>query len=248
MADDKIPGLVPLSKASLKLLRGTARKEPELCFADESIAAYAAFRGHVYNPQSVLYPSCGFDASPARVFPNVTFVDIDIGGNEGCVRKLQEAGLHAFRQDIRDYTPQELHDLLILLNPCIRTEWASRHLKPGGYVLANDYHGNASEMHRQPEQFTLWGVIDSGRDGNRAVVSRNLEHLFEPVANEEELRTFRPDYYAFLNKIFRVMAMNTPDFNADGPFEEVWARYRGIMSEGMPSKRVAGRYIFIKNP
>jgi hypothetical protein len=55
-------------------------------------------------PNSVLYPSCGFDASPAKVFSNVTFVDIE------------------------DYTPTQKHDLLILLNPAISSFRATKHL------------------------------------------------------------------------------------------------------------------------
>jgi len=155
-----------------------SRKEPQIYFSDDLIAIYTAFCDQVYRPQSVLYPSCAFDASPARVFDNVTFVDIE-NGSEGCVRKLQEAGLQAIKQDIKTYTPEDLHDLLILLNPTIPTEWASRHLKSGGYVIANNYHGNASEMYHQPDQFNLWGTIDfvekDRRKGdNRVVVSRNL--------------------------------------------------------------------------
>jgi len=109
--------------------------EPKLSFSDDLITLYTAFKNQVYNPKSVLNPSCGFDASPAKVFDNVTFVDI-AKDNAGCIKKLQEAGFHAIKQDIRDYKPNEEHDLLILINPVIPTEWASRHLKSGGYVLA----------------------------------------------------------------------------------------------------------------
>ncbi len=230
--------------------RNSPREEPQIYLSEELIAIYTAFREQVHNPQSVLYPSCGFDASPARIFDNVTFVDIE-DGNERCVAKLQEAGLQALKQDIRTYRPQELHDLLILLNPAIPTEWASRHLQPGGYVISNNYHGNASEMHRQPDQFTLWGVInfaekDRRKGDNQVVVSRNVEDLFQPVANEEELQRFRPEYYDFLQMLFPSFALNMPDFSAEGPFEEVWANYREMMREGMPSKRVADRYIFVK--
>jgi len=227
-----------------------SRKELQIYFSDDLIAIYTAFCDQIYSPQSVLYPSCAFDASPARVFDNVTFVDIE-NGSEGCVRKLQEAGLQAIKEDIKTYTPGDLHDLLILLNPTIPTEWASRHLKSGGYVIANNYHGNASEMYHQPDRFNLWGTIDfvekDRRKGdNRVVVSRNLEDLFQPVANEVELKKFRPEYHEFLQRVFESFATNMGNFSADGPFEKVWANYRKIMHEGMPSKRVADRYVFVK--
>lgn len=226
-------------------------EEPQIYFADDLIALYTAFRDEVYNPQSVLYPSCGFDASPARVFDKVTFVDIEKEGNEGCVEKLQEAGLDAVKADIKVYEPNDLHDLLILLNPAIPTQWASRHLKSGGYVIANDYHGNASEMYNLPDQFALWGTMafaekDRRKGDNRIVISRDLDDLLQPVADEEELRRFRPEYYEFLQRVFLSLASNMPTFSADGPFEEVWKNYRKLMDEGMPSKRVADRYIFMK--
>ncbi len=254
MADKKDikPGeFANIPKADFEFpVRNKRRGGYQIEFVDDLIAIYTAFRDQVYNPQSVLYPSCGFDASPAKVFANVTFVDIE-DGNEGCVRALQEAGLHALKQDIRTYTPKDLHDLLILLNPATPTEWASRHLKSGGYVLANDYHENASEMYRQPEQFTLWGVIDFAEQDRRkkdarVVVSRNLEDLFQPVANEEELKRFRPEYYELVKGVSYSLTMNMPNFSADRPFEKVWADYREMMKEGMPSKRVADRYIFVK--
>src|SRR3989344_4510052 len=118
--------------------------EPSIYF-DDLIAIYTAFRDHIYSPQSVLYPSCGFDGSPARVFTQVTFVDVE-NGNEGCIKRLVDVGLHAIKQDIQSYSPTKPHDLLILLNAAIPTAWASKHLISGGFVLTNDYQesfGNA---------------------------------------------------------------------------------------------------------
>jgi hypothetical protein len=219
--------------------------DQKIYFANDLIAIYTAFKNQVYNPQSVLYPSCGFDASAAKVFDNVTFVDKE-SGNEGCIKKLEEAGLHALKQDIRTYAPESLHDLLIILNPAIPTEWASRHLRSGGYVLANDYHVNASEMYKQQDKFTLWGVINLAEmEPGIATVSRDLEGYFDPVKDENELKHFRPWDYEFLQGFFKTLA-NMGGFNADRPFGECWAEYRQIAQEGMPSKREAHRYIFVK--
>ncbi len=151
-------------------------KANQISFSDSSIAIYNSFREQVYSPQSVLYSSCGYDASPAKVFENVTFVDIE----EGCVKKLQEAGLHALKQNIKTYIPKDLHDLLILLCPATPPGWATRHLKPGGYVIADEWHQTATNIYRQPQKFTLLGTIDVKRDKS-VVISRNLDDLFEPV-------------------------------------------------------------------
>ena len=157
-----------------------------------------------------MYPSCGFDASPARVFPNVTFVDAE-KGNEGCVQLLQEAGLKAIKTDIREYHPAEEHDLLILLNPAIPAEWATCHLSTGGYIIANDYHGSASQLAQKPDQFLLFGSIDlvnmpgQNKDG-KAIISRNIEGLFEQVSSPEEFRRLRPDAFEFKAGLINSMA------------------------------------------
>ena len=82
------------------LSRREKKNEEPIYFAKDLQAMYTVFRDQIHNPASVLYPSCGFDASPTRVFNNVTFVDKE-EGNEGCVAKLQEAGFHALKMDIR---------------------------------------------------------------------------------------------------------------------------------------------------
>lgn len=226
-------------------------EEPKIYFADDLIAIYTAFRDQVYNPQSVLYPSSGFDASPAKVFRNVTFVDKE-DGNEGCVAKLQEAGLRALKQDIQQYTPTQEHELLILLNPAIPTEWASQHLKSGGYIIANDYHGNASEMYQSPDRFTLWGVIDfiekDRRKGdNQVVISKDITDLFVPAESGEELKRLRPFDYEFISTSYP-HSLRSQNIEPAAKFEDMYVQFQRMMraSEQLPSKRVTDRYIFVK--
>ncbi len=63
--------------------------ENEIYYSQSLISLYSAFRDEIFNPKSVLYPSCGFDGSPVKVFDKVTFVDLE-NGNEGCVIGLQK--------------------------------------------------------------------------------------------------------------------------------------------------------------
>lgn len=224
-------------------------KEQDIYFAEDLIAIYTVFRDQVYDPQSVLYPCCGFDASPAKVFKKVTFVDLE-NGSQGCVRKLQEAGFRALKQDIRTYTPTELHDLLILLNPAIPTEWASKHLQSGGYVIANDYHKNAAEMHYLRDQFTLIGVInivDRTKERQKAEVSRDITDLFVPVQDEEELKRHRPDTHDFISKTYPHI-LRSMRIEPAQKFEDMYAQFQRLMHEPehLPAKRVADRYIFVK--
>lgn len=226
-------------------------QKPKIYFADDLISIYTAFRDQVHNPKSVLYPSCGFDASPARVFPNVTFVDIE-HGSEGCVAALKEAGLNAIKTDIREYRTSEAHDLLVLLNPAINPEWATRHLIRGGYVIANDYHNSASRLAQQPDQFLLFGTIDfieqdRRKNDNRAVISRNIEDLFVPVENIEEFARLRPDDFNFTKEMVESFAeRGILKVHPSATLREKWEAHMETMKLGMPYKRVAERYIFVK--
>ena len=222
---------------------------PSPQYHDDLIAIYTAFRDQVHNARAVLHPSCANDASPSKVFDAVTYVDIDTAAME----LFRKHRLDAHGQDIRDYKPVKEHDLLILLNPQIPTEWASRHIRNGGYILTNNYHGNATDMYKQPDKFEMVGVIDfvesdSRKGDNRVVFSRNLEGLFQPVKDFEELREARPEACDFIRASFDpLFRMYRGDRRGDTE-EERYKIVKEMMgeSEELPAKRVADRYIFVK--
>lgn len=218
--------------------------EPQ--YHDDLVAIYRAFQEQVMKPKSVLHPSCAYDASPSKVFDAVTYVDID----QIAMQVFRDHGLDAHGQDIREYRPTKEHDLLILLNPCIATEWASQHLKSGGYILANDYHKNASGMYRKPDAFEFVGALDfvekdRRKEDNRVVYSQNLEGLFEPVQDFEELQRLRPDAHAF---ILRAYGGIWKQAGIQGTEEEKYLQAQELMGNErvLPAKRVAERYVFVK--
>lgn len=210
---------------------------------DESIALYTVFRDNVYVPESVLYPASGRDASPACVFKRVRFVDID----REAIEDLRAVGLEGVHQDIGAY--QGVHDLLILQNAGFPPALFAQNLVHGAFILANDYKSDASRLLTHPD-FALWGSItltDKRRGGMRVALARDLTHFFESVADEAELRHFRPAYAAFLEKLFRANATNNPRYDPKRPFAEQWAEHRTRLEQGMPAKRVADVYLFVKN-
>ncbi len=218
-------------------------------YHDDLIAIYRAFRDQVHNARAVLHPSCAYDASPSKVFDIVTYVDID----QEAMHVFQEHGLDAHGQDIREYKPAKEHDLLILLNPQIPTEWASQHIREGGYVLANNYHGNATGMHKRPDAFELVGTLDfvekDRRKGDmRVVYSQNLKGLFEPVRNFEELRELRPEAYEFMKSTFEHLYKSYRGKRSGDTFEERYKIVKEMMgeSEELPAKRIVERYVFMK--
>jgi len=227
---------------------GKPVKKTEPIYSNDLIAVYTAFRDQVYAARSVLHPCCEYNASPAKVFDNATFVDLDAAAME----LFKRFGLKAHRHDIREYKPTEEHDLVILLNPEIQTEWATQHLRSGGYVLSNDYHENATWMHEHPEQFTLVGVIDfveqdRRKNDNRVVVSRDVNGLFVPVKDGEELMRLRPDIYEYLMKSMPFM-IKLEGGKVGDTFEDNYARFAPLMNKptALPAKKVADWYIFMK--
>jgi len=159
------------------------KSNPEVYFGEDLVAMQTLFRNQVFNPESVLYPSCGFDGSPAKVFRDVTFLDSE-EGNRGCIELLKKLGFKALKQDITNYKPAKPHDLLILLNPQFRSELALPHLADRGFVLANNYHRNASQILAMPN-FELLGTIDFSQN---PVLTRGTKNLRLP---QDQLYAFR---------------------------------------------------------
>ena len=73
-----------------------SKKVQKITFSNDLISIYYKFQELIYNPSLVLYPSSEFNASSARVFKNVTFVDIENRNGRG-ILKLKETGLHALK-------------------------------------------------------------------------------------------------------------------------------------------------------
>ena len=134
----------------------------------ELIHKYRMFQKKIYTPKHVLYPSCGSDISPIKGFPNskIALLDrdpeaIELLHKNGVERKRE--GIKLICSDISEYHPKNPHDLLILLNPQYTTSKAVHTLMHGGYIIANNYHGNAQEMFKAPEKYDfVAGIKENG--------------------------------------------------------------------------------------
>lgn len=236
---------------NIMIVKPQATMPGNLEFGADSIAIYRAFKEQVYNPSSVLYPSCGFDASPIEAFGNVTFVDLEKGGNnEGCIETLRHRGLKALKQDIREYTPLEMHDLLILLNPSVPHEWATRHLVKGGWVIANNYHRTAWEIN-EDSNFELWGAINTEKKRKnvpvKVSISRDLTDLLVPVKDMKEFKELRPREFKLILGLTNSWINNEEITSLKtASIDEKCDAYLEMMRLRRPSKRVAERYIFVK--
>lgn len=218
---------------------------------DSMVAVYTAFRDAVSDPASVLYPCCGWDASPSAVFRRVTYVDREDWGR-GSMESFRQAGLDARKLDIKDYQPAEAHDMLILMKPRIPTEWASRHIVPGAYILSDDHNENAKEMRDDPLRYRMIGGISFlNRDPYaldfRVFVTLDTTDLLVPVKDEQELKEHRPDHHRFITTTYPPV-MQMVGHEVPAKFEDMYLKFVRHMGwrEELPARRVADYYIFVK--
>jgi hypothetical protein len=133
----------------------------EPSYSEDLIEIYQFFQSEFGLPRRVFYPCCDRDASPTRAFPKSEVIQLDI--SEDAVDLLKRHGIEALSGDVRKYRPEEKFDLLILLNPCIKTRNATHTIKRGGHIIANDYHGNTTQMLRNPFKYKFHGTIHHGK-------------------------------------------------------------------------------------
>ena len=157
------------------------------------MVAYMAFRYQVYSPRHVLHGCCAKDNSAAIAFgrDKVTFVDTD----DRAMQELRADGCRALTEDMARYRPNQLHDVVVVINSSGMDRWHARHLKPGGFFLVNNYHGAAEELYANPRIYEMWGSISVKRegDGMTAVVSRDVSNLLVPVQSFAELMQLDPE-------------------------------------------------------
>ena len=136
---------------------------PKPYFAEDLIEQYTFFRENIHNPKRVFYPCCNLDISPLRGFPDSEVVLMD---NEKGLREIMEQeGVEQFVSgDVLTYNPNSPFDLVIALNPSLTSRDLTKHISNRGYVLANNWHNNASQL-LEDNRFEGMGTIDRNDKG-----------------------------------------------------------------------------------
>lgn len=142
--------------------------------------------------QRALYPGSYIDVCPSFVIPDVTYVDTDRRARAFFADRDAVQALVADRQRYQDpatiafhpvdYTtplplPDQSVDLLISLYAGFISPACTRYLRPRGFLLVNDSHGDASMAFLDPE-YTLCGVIDEHEETYR-LETASLEDYFQ---------------------------------------------------------------------
>lgn len=155
----------------------------------ELFAALAA----AYPVRRVLYPGSYVDITPSWVFPSVTYVDTDrrakrFFADVAGVRDLVHARRrHGDDPEIvfhhADYTgdldePTASFDLLVSLYAGFVSPSCTRYLRRGGWLLANDSHGDASMAQLDPG-YQLVAAVHH-RPGRYRLETEQLDAYFVP--------------------------------------------------------------------
>jgi len=146
----------------------------------------------------VLYPGSYVHLSPSFIFPSVVYVDTDRRtkqffadhtGVEALVnarKRYDESPEITFHH--ADYTtdldePDESFELLISLYAGFVSEACKRYLRVGGWLVANNTHGDAS-MASIDSDYEFVAAIKH-RSGSYQLDSRNLDLYFAPKGDVE---------------------------------------------------------------
>ncbi len=144
-----------------------------------------------YSIERALYPGSYVDLSPSTAIPSVTYVDTDARAarffaDTDLVRaELAGRTRPGAGQEVRflaaDYTrvldvPDGGVDLIISLYTGPMWEYARRYLRPGGWLLANTSHGDASLAALDPG-LQLVAVVHHRNDRYRLSTGRLDEYL-----------------------------------------------------------------------
>ncbi|MBI2629874.1 hypothetical protein HYW76_02120 [Candidatus Pacearchaeota archaeon] len=149
------------------------------------VEQYEFFRNKIYEPKRVFYPCSNLDISPIAGFPNSEVVLMDRNNEVG--EAMRREGVRQFIQaDVLTYTPETPFDLVIILDPELRSKDLVKHLVTGGYAIANNWHNNASQLLKD-SRFKGIGTID--RDERRIYLAEDFSKI--------EPRQFLNYFYVF---------------------------------------------------
>lgn len=161
---------------------------------DDFLAGVNAFVQE-FQPRTdiVYYPGSNTHIGPSKVdgFKDSRVIYAD--SEYMPVKALQEAGYEAHFVDAEEYNPGKV-DILILLN-----FWAEKPptlVKPGGYVICNNWWGAAARLYAD-NNFELVGALVDSEGEEARLVREDVDQYMTPVQSEEEWRELYAENYKY---------------------------------------------------
>lgn len=159
------------------------------------VASYKLFR-ESFQPQlaTIYYPSCGFDISATKAFPDSRIIYVDKDGK--AIRALKKLGLEAYCADVHKFALEGSVDAVILQNQAVKIDTPVSKSRIGGFVLCNDYHSAATDL-RKKGNFRLVGIVREDTGSKMLFVDKeSLDDYWKPVETEEEFRNALPGFHS----------------------------------------------------
>ncbi|MEM9039284.1 MAG: class I SAM-dependent methyltransferase [Actinomycetota bacterium] len=190
---------------------------------DDRVRFFGAVAEALPDVRTVLYPGSYVDIAASVWFDDVTYVDLDrrtprFFGQHAAVGELvarkrsaigrptEPAPTITFHHaDYREPLPvdDESVDLLVSMYAGFISEHCSRSLRPGGHLVTNNSHGDASMATLDPG-FALVAVVTS-ESGHYRVVDHDLDRFLVP-------KNGAPPTRDELHRTQRGIAYTTPAF------------------------------------
>jgi hypothetical protein len=162
---------------------------------DERIGLFECVRSE-FGPRIGLYPGCFVHVAPSFVIPRMYYVDSDRNAHrffaQGVAKKVvaqrrvydEPFHIEFFHQDYHKMIPIEEGgvELLVSQYAGFVSEACKKYLARGGYLVANNSHGDAG-LAWCDREFALVAVVD--RRGDRwSLKTRDLDEYFIPASPE----------------------------------------------------------------
>lgn len=202
---------------------------------EDLVAQYQVFSKFLgFQPRRIYHPCSADDISPTYGFPDskVVYADKD----QKFMGAIQKLGLDATVADATQFDPGEV-DLVILLNPGISPDVPVSHLVEGGYVLCNDHHTTATDLHTNNSYEFIGGITRTAE--GYVVDIENPENYWQQVETDEQ---FRLAAYSQGNASYE-LALELVKAKT-GKEENVLAEYKKIIDEHRRIAREENAEIF----
>jgi hypothetical protein len=186
------------------------------------VAKYELFKDRIHPNADVVYHPCGGnDVSPSVVFPNSEVIYVDIDG--ASMNALAAKGYEAHTDSALEYDPGSV-DVLILVNPSISPEVPSSHVREGGFVVCNDYHGTAEWLRRSGD-YDLMAIVEESRRNELVFNDTHPDDYWKTVETDAEFQNARGS----LNAVSYSRAAQIVEAAIGHPWEKVLEEYKSLI-------------------
>lgn len=153
------------------LVEGTPAEfpEPKLQTNPRLIEDLIYFKEQFGEQSTIAYPCCNIDISVREAFPNsnITFIDKD----PLTIETFRKAGLEIVSSNIENYHPMERNDMLLILNPQLKSSKLTHLVRTNGLIVSNNYHGNTNQMLASPSEYQFLGTIYNETGAEREIMN-----------------------------------------------------------------------------